>query len=91
MARTNGPEGLITVYEEQTRPGCFRFQAMCPLRLAQLIHPDKMNGPISKARAANLITRAASYHLQRADNAERMQELLSIITKMKRYAPVHLD
>ena len=91
MARTNGPEGLITVYEEQTRPGRFRFHAMCPLRLTQLIHPDKMNGPISKARAANLITRAAAYHLERAHGPERMRELLSIITKMKRYAPVNLD
>ena len=91
MARTNGPEGLITIYSEETKPGFFRYMAMCPVRLAELIDPAKLTGEITKARAANLISRAASYHLERAHGPERMRELLFLITKMKRYAPAHVD
>jgi hypothetical protein len=86
MSRTHGPETLITIYSEETRPGCYRYMYMCPIRLHALLDPASILGEATKRRAIRLLNKAAAYHLERATRPERVGELTELINKMKKYA-----
>lgn len=90
MPRTHGPETLITIYSEQTRPGCYRYMYMCPIRLYALLDPATILGEATKRRAIRLLNKAAAYHLERATRPERVAELDSLI-KNQKYAPSDMD
>ena len=86
MPRTHGPETLISTYSEETRPGCYRYMYMCPIRLYALLDPASILGEATKRRAIWLLSKAAAYHLERATRPERVGELTELINKMKKYA-----
>ena len=86
MPRTHGPETLITIYSEETRPGVFRYHTMEPTRLAVILNPKPMREVSDKRDAAAIIAACARYHMERAWSPERMTELNEII-KNQKYAP----
>jgi len=91
MGRIATTSTLINFYAEETKPGQFRYQAMCPLRLAVILDPAKIRGEEDKPLAASLIIRACAWHLERAQGEERMKAIIDVMKKMKRYEARRMD